>query len=194
MLDCVETDLLNVKRLTELELRYADAQRSAAIAVDVGPRLAAPEQESRNITDAIAKGLVSDALASRLKAAEAERARLLAVREKPVSEPRRMSAATIERRVQLMRQRIARGGDLARSVLQEIFPGRIWLQPDGMGRHLWAVFSDGVGAALFDRPALGFPLQAADSAGVGNSGSGGRIRHLLARLPRRSDSPSTEAE
>lgn len=102
VLDCVETDLLNVKRLTELEQRYADAQRGAAIVVDVGPRLAALEQEIRNITDAIAKGLVSDALASRLKAAEAERARLLAVREKPVIKPRRISAATIERRVQLM--------------------------------------------------------------------------------------------
>ena len=179
VLDCVETDLLSVERLTELEQRYADAQRGAGIVVDVGPRLLALEQEIRNMTDAIAKGLLSEALVARLKSAEAERARLLAMRESPVSEPRRVSAATIERRVKLMRHRLAQGGDLARSVLLEIFPDRIWLQPDGVGRHLWAVFSDGVGAALFDRPALVFPVQGADPAGVGNYGSGGRYRIVM---------------
>lgn len=175
ILDCVETDLLNVQRLTELEQRYADAQRGAGIVVDVGPRLAQLEQAIRNITDAIAKGLVSDALASRLKAAEAERGRLLAMREKPASEPRRISAATIERRVEMMKRRLRQGGDIARSALLEIFPDRIHLQPDGSGRHLWAVFADGVGAALFDQPPVVFPTQVADSIRVGNNGSGGRI-------------------
>ena len=37
VLDCVETDLLSVERLTEREQRYADAQRGAGIVVDVGP-------------------------------------------------------------------------------------------------------------------------------------------------------------
>ena len=127
------------------------------------------------MTDAIATGLRSDVLVSRLKSAEAERARLLAMRELRVSEPRRVSAATIERRVKRMRHWLAQGGDLARSVLLEIFRDRIWPQPDGAGRYRWAVFSDGVGTALFDRPALEFPVQGADPAGVGSYGSGGRI-------------------
>ncbi len=113
--DCTEDHSLNVERLTELEQRYADAQRGAAIVVDVGPRLAQLEQEIGNITDAIVKGLVSDALASRLKAAEAERGRLLAMRERPASEPRRISAATIERRVEMMKRWLRQGGDIARS-------------------------------------------------------------------------------
>ncbi|MGH9444184.1 MAG: hypothetical protein ACRD3O_00335 [Terriglobia bacterium] len=75
ILACIEGNLLDVKRLTELEQRYADAHRRAALAVDAGPRLLQLDQEIRNITDAIAQGLVSDALAERLTAAEAERAR-----------------------------------------------------------------------------------------------------------------------
>jgi hypothetical protein len=49
-----------------------------------------------------------------------------------------------------MRERLAQGGDIARGVLRELFPNEIWLQPDTSGRFLWAVFDDGIGAALFD--------------------------------------------
>jgi hypothetical protein len=105
---------------------------------------------------------------------QAERVRLLATRDRPASEPRRITPAAIERRVEMMKRRLRQGGDIARGALIEIFPDRIHLQPDGTGRHLWAIFRDGVGAALFDQPPLVFPTQVADSVG-GNNGSGGRI-------------------
>ncbi len=156
ILDRVETDLLNVDRLTDLEQRYAHARWGAAIVVYVAPRL---ELEIRNITDAIANGLVSDALAARMKAAEAERSRLLTMREKPVSEPRRITPATIERRVEMMKRQLRQGGDIARGALLESFPTRMHLQPDGSGRYLRAVHADGVGAALFDQPPAAFPTR-----------------------------------
>ena len=59
----------------EIAERYRAAAASE-IGIDPRPRIAALEQEIRNYTDAIAKGLLSDALAQRLKAAEAELARL----------------------------------------------------------------------------------------------------------------------
>jgi hypothetical protein len=41
-----------------------------------------------------------------------------------------------------MKQRIAEGGDVARSVLRELFPSAIALEPDDSEKHLWAVFVD----------------------------------------------------
>jgi site-specific DNA recombinase len=70
----IEDELLDTRRLLEIGERYRAAEASA-IAVDYGPRIAELEQEIRNITDFIAKGHGSDALAARLKAAEAERDR-----------------------------------------------------------------------------------------------------------------------
>jgi site-specific DNA recombinase len=81
IMECVETDLLDPKRLKEIEQRYR-ATAASAIVVDHGPRIAELDREIRNIGDAIAKWLVSAALAARLQAAEAERGRLMAARVK----------------------------------------------------------------------------------------------------------------
>jgi site-specific DNA recombinase len=74
IMECVETDLLDPQRLKELEQRYR-ASAASAIVVDHGPRIAELDREIQNIGDAIAKGLVSAALAARLQAAEVERSR-----------------------------------------------------------------------------------------------------------------------
>jgi hypothetical protein len=70
--------------------------------------------------------------------------------------PRKQSPETIERRVELMRERLAKGGEIARCGIRELFPGAIWLQPDDTGKFLWAVFEVGdeiLRSALFDDPA-----------------------------------------
>jgi site-specific DNA recombinase len=136
ILDCIEVDLLNPARLADLEARY----RSEGVrpAVDHSRRIAELNREIQNIGDAIAKGLVSDALAGRLQAAEVERGRLIAAQAKPTGEPRMPSSATLERRVESMRKRLASGGEVARHVLRELLPKGIWLQPDESGKFLWA--------------------------------------------------------
>jgi len=85
---------------------------------------------------------------------------LTSIQAKAPSEPAKLPPATIERRVQMMRKRLAEGGEVARGALREVLPSPIWLQPDSSGRFLWACFSDGVGAALFDSPDIlaSFPV------------------------------------
>jgi DNA-binding transcriptional MocR family regulator len=91
------------------------------------------------------------------------------------------SGATLERRVESMRKRLATGGEVARHVLRELLPRRIWLQPDESGKFLWAEFQDGLRSALFDQ-LMG--LQYSDPQGlsarrkVGVYGSGGLLPTL----------------
>jgi site-specific DNA recombinase len=172
IMECVQTELLSPAKLAELEKRYRSSVEHPP--VDHSRRIAELDREVHNIGDAIAKGLVSEALASRLQAAEADRARLIALQQKPTREPGKLSAATIERRVEMMRKRLAEGGEIARGALREVLPNPIWLEPDVSGRFLWATFRDGVGAALFEREdVLGsFPIVGK----VGECGSGGALQ------------------
>jgi len=70
----------------------------------------------------------------------------------------RQSAATLGRCVTDMRQRLAKDGEIARSVLREVFPQSIWLEPIASGRIEWAVFADLLGAALFDQRVTAEPF------------------------------------
>jgi len=188
VIDCVENVLLDTARLLEIEQRYR-ASVATGIVVDHGPRIAELASEIRNISDAIAKGLLSDALAARLQAAEAEQGRLLAARIKPPPAPPMLSAEGVERRRIDVLGKIAQGGDIARNILAEIFPNAIQLEPDESGRYLWAVFVDDFDATrislLYGSRDARLAAQAAEvlaafganAAGsrVGNNGSGGRI-------------------
>ena len=167
--------VLDAERLTKLEEMFADAQRGLAITLDHSARLAQLEEEIRNVGDAIAKGLVSDALAARLKAAEAERARLLAAQSKPVSGPRRITPATLEKRVEMMRRRLREGGDVSRSALRELLRGEpIYLE--AAGGHLEALLNEeGLAVALLELPVAARGIFELDAQPVGNNGSGGRI-------------------
>jgi hypothetical protein len=83
--------------------------------------------------------------------------------------------------------RLAQGGEVARSVVRELFPGGIWLYPDpDGGRHLWAyaqtamlhpaglVDSEGRSMAEgFPRVYSGVATEPRNDQGVDGSGSGG---------------------
>jgi site-specific DNA recombinase len=167
--------VLDADRLTKLEEMFADARRGLAITIDHSARLAQLDEEIRNIGDAIAKGLLSDALVARLKTAEADRTRLLAAQSKPVSEPRKLAPATIERRVEMMRRRLREGGDVARSALRELLRGEsIYLE--AAGGHLEALLNEeGLAVALLELPVAARGVFELDAQPVGNNGSGGRI-------------------
>jgi site-specific DNA recombinase len=154
VLDCIETDLFNPARLADLEARFRAG--AARLPVDHSRRISELESEIRNVGDAIARGLLSDALAARLRSAETERGRLIVAQAKPSAEPRKQSPESAQRRVELMRERLAKGGEIARCVLRELFPRAIWLNPDDSGRFLWAVYAvddEVLRSALFDDPA-----------------------------------------
>jgi hypothetical protein len=189
VIDCVENVLLDTARLLEIEQRYR-ASVATGIVVDHGPRIAELASEIRNISDAIAKGLMSDALAARLQAAEAERGpSLMAARIKPLAAPPMLSAEGVERRRADVLGKIAQGGDIARNILAEIFPNAIQLEPDESGRYLWAVFVDDFDASRISllygsrderlaaqaKEVLAIFAANAAHSRVGNNGSGGRI-------------------
>jgi hypothetical protein len=102
-----------------------------------------------------------------LKAAEAELEQIKAVTASHAHPrpARRASSEPVARRVERMRERLAKGGEIARGVLREIFPDSIWLQEDASGKHFWAIFEDWVRAALFDDwvDAAAFPIEESDA-------------------------------
>lgn len=73
--------------------------------------------------------------------------------------PSVLAPTSAERRVELMRERLAKGGEIARCALRELFLQAIWLDPDDSGRFLWAVYAvddEVLRSALFDDPAYRF--------------------------------------
>lgn len=185
----IEDDLLDPGRLLEVAQRLHAAATSTLV-IDHGPRIAELERKIRNVSDAIARGLYSEKLATDLKVFEAELARLLAAHTKPVRAPRRLSVGDIERLRAETLGRLAEGGDVARATLREIFPYSIQLQPDESSAHLWAVFACDEGvlrvSLLYNTEAerlnaldatvlAAFARSAEATAQVGTNGSGGRI-------------------
>jgi site-specific DNA recombinase len=148
ILNCVETDLFDPARLAEFEARY---QTAASVVVDNGPRIGKLKREIDHMIKAIAGGLNSSALATELQAAEAELSTLQVIVPAKIS-ARRAAAESPEKRRARMLDRLRQGGEIARGVLQEVFPDSIWLQPSASGAFFWALFADGVGQALFDWP------------------------------------------
>ena len=116
-------------RLLEVAQRLHAAATSTLV-IDHGPRIAELERKIRNVSDAIARGLYSEKLATDLKVFEAELARLLAAHTKPVRAPR-----TLRRRHRAAASRAL--GPIGRRTA--MWPGRhcgrssrtsIQLQPD----------------------------------------------------------------
>jgi Outer membrane efflux protein len=179
VLDCVETDLLNPKRLAEFEARYHSSRPAT---VDYRARVAVLERQVQNYVKMIGAGEYSSAVSTALKAAEAELEHLKAMSQAHPRPAREASTGPLASRVERMRERLAKGGEIARGVLREVFPESIWLEVAPSRKHFYAIFEDGIRAALFDdRCDLGqFPLEESDvSLGkVGESGSGGPLRAL----------------
>jgi hypothetical protein len=51
----------------------------------------------------------------------------------------------------LGRQRLAKGGEIARGVVRELILASIWLQRDPSGKYCWTCFADGVRIARLDQ-------------------------------------------
>jgi hypothetical protein len=167
IIECVETELFNPARLSELEARYAAATHS--LPVDHSARIAELDREIARIVEAIAGGLISDALATRLNAAEAERTRLVAASRPKGPAPRTAAIVAPEKRIEAMRTRLAQGGDVARAVLRDLFPNSIWLEPDSSGRYLWAQFDSDIVSLLYDSPGDRAAADRADFEALANS-------------------------
>ena len=69
------------------------------------------------------------------------------------------SPETIERRVQLMKRQLAEGGDVARSVLRELFPHAIFLQPDDSANNSFCRLEPGLGGSAAIEEAVNVRLE-----------------------------------
>lgn len=134
----VKADLLDPTNVTDIETRV---QRllNAQKPTDGRARISELTRQIEKMTEAIAAGLVSSALAQRLAAAEAELAKLQVAR--PVSVAR--IAPRVTERVKELVGRLEAAGSLdrdkARAALREIL-GEVRLIPDPSGRFLWAEY------------------------------------------------------
>jgi hypothetical protein len=181
VLDCIETDLLDPAWLAEIEQRYREATSESA--PDHAVRIAELDKEITRLVEAVASVGVSAALAARLKSAETERARLLAASKPNAPVVRSITPATLERRVALLRARLAEGGAVARAVVQELFPDQLGLRVEADG-NLWMELRADIGSLipLFDLDVLAmFPLVEAQ---VGNSvvAGAGFVAYLRVRV------------
>jgi hypothetical protein len=133
----------------------------------------------------IRAGEYSVVMSVALKAAEAELEQCKAMSAGHKRPARRASMEPLQKRVDRMLKRLSQGGEVARSVLREVFPESIWLQVAPSGRHFYAVFEDGVRAALFDDSMnlAEFPIEQPDAGlrKVGEIGSGGEHCHAPGR-------------
>ncbi len=185
ILDFVETDLLHLPTLEKIEAAYRSSRPAT---VDYRPRIAELERQVQQFVKVIGAGEYSPAVSAALKASEAELEQLKAMGAPHARSARKASMEPLARRVARMRERLAKGGDVARAALREVFPDPIWLQVAPSGKHFYAIFEDGIRAALgFDDTAklTDFPVEEADGGlrKVANNGSGGT--HRLIPTPRR---------
>jgi hypothetical protein len=87
----------------------------------------------------IGAGKYSAAVGAALKVAEAELEQAEAMSQAHPRRARKTSSEPVERRVARMRERLAKGGEIAHGVLRQVFPDSIWLQADESGKHFWAI-------------------------------------------------------
>jgi hypothetical protein len=146
LLDFVEETLFDPERLAAIEERYVSSRPAT---VDLRPRIAELERQVQQFVKAIGAGEYSLAISAALKAAEGELEQLRRVSQ--VHHPRpvpRASTEPLAQRVRRLRHRLAQGGEIARGVLGEVFPDSIWLDVAPSGKHFYAIFEDGIRAAL----------------------------------------------
>lgn len=178
VMERIEFELLAPGRLADLEQRL---RSSAPIVVDNAPRIAELAQREKNLAVAIATGGDMSALLAALKAAQTEREKLERVARNGAITPVLPSLDSYEDRVRELKKKLAQGGDVARAAVAEITGGAIMLDLDDSGRFFWAIFEDGVRAALLaDAELMGVAYSDPRVFGlaegkVESSGSGGRI-------------------
>jgi site-specific DNA recombinase len=174
VIDHIETELLVPGRLAELEERL---RSSAPIVVDYAPRITELAQREKNLAAAIAEGGDMSALLAALKSTQAERERIERAASAIAPALPIPSPVSYERRVEELKAKLAEGGDVARAAVAEITGGAIMLDLDDSGRFFWAIFEDGVRAALLaDAELMGVAYSDPSVFGkVESSGSGGVI-------------------
>ncbi len=174
VMSLIETELLVPGRLAELEQRL---RSSAPIVVDYAPRIGELAQREKNLAAAIAAGGDMTALVAALKSTQAERERLERAAGAIAPALPIPSPVSYGHRVEQLKAKLAAGGDVARAAVAEITGGMIVLDLDDSGRFFWAVFEDGIRAALLaDAELMGVAYSHPSVFGiVESSGSGGRI-------------------
>ncbi|MBS0379000.1 MAG: hypothetical protein JSS29_10985 [Proteobacteria bacterium] len=133
--------------IAEFERRVKAAQRSAWVAkpADNRERVARLDREISNLTDAIAKGLLSAALAARLTKAEAELAEVRAAAA--VRHARPAVAGPVDVRagflalVRKLDQILVRDPEQGREELRKVLEGKVRLRLGTAGRYLWADYA-----------------------------------------------------
>lgn len=88
------------------------------------------------------------ALLAALKSTQTEREKMERVARNIAITPVLPSPASYEDRVKDLKAKLAQGGDVARAAVAEITGGAIMLDLDDSGRFFWAIFEDGIRAAL----------------------------------------------
>jgi hypothetical protein len=173
----IEHDLLVPGRLAELERRLRSA---TSIGVDYAPRIAEIVTREKNLAAAIAAGGDMSALVAALRVAQSERERLGQLQRTASAMATGLpipSVLSYERRVLELKAKIAEGGDVAREAVSEITGGRIQPDMDDSGRFFWAIFEDGIRAALLPEAQL-LGVEYSDPSVFGkveSSGSGGAL-------------------
>ncbi|MDE2137930.1 MAG: zinc ribbon domain-containing protein [Gammaproteobacteria bacterium] len=149
MLVGISEDLADPAVVDEVERRFGVAMRREKKPADNRPRIAQLEREIENITNAIARGLVSDALAQRLRAAEAD---LRALRQAPQRAAPTLLLPDVRARFlemgKALDQILMRDPERGREELRGILGDKIRMRPDLSGRFLWADYSLGLVALL----------------------------------------------
>lgn len=153
LLDGLREDLSDPAVVDEFERRFKAAMRTDRRPKgDHGKRVAQLEREVANMTRAIASGLLSAALAQKLREAEAELGQLTAApamkRSSAIIVPDvRGRFAQMVRGLddQVLLRDPARGRDMLRGILGN---EKIKLQPDESGKFLWADYALGLTALV----------------------------------------------
>lgn len=150
MLDGIREDLADPAVIDEVERRFRAALRRSEKPVDNRKRIAQLEREIANVTNAIASGLLSTALAERLRSGEAELSRI-----KAQAAARRTSSFPVPdvrgRFLELVKnldQVLMRDPERGRDELRGILGGKVMMVPDESGGFLWADYSLGLTALL----------------------------------------------
>ncbi|TLZ59058.1 MAG: hypothetical protein E6K20_16700, partial [Gammaproteobacteria bacterium] len=148
----IKEDLADPAVIEEVEHRVrAVTRQQRQPKADHGKRIAELKREIDNLADAVAAGMLksSPALGERLQAAEAELARLEALRRTAAPTPivpnvRQHYLGMLGRLDGVLERDPERGREELRGILEE----RIKLVPDESGRFLWADYSLGLAALL----------------------------------------------
>ena len=185
-----------------LEARWAASQ---PVAIDHRSRIDELERRPANLIGTIKSGGASGGAGRRVEDGHGGADARADRPDGRAAQDAQGARETVERRIERLHERLAEGGELAQEVVAEISPTGICLYPDPDGGGILRAYAqtalqhlEGLIHAEGRAVAPGFPRVYDAVAGesrremkrVAGSDSGGWIRDLLARLPRRTRDPA----